>query len=101
MKKLLLCIAILLVGCTEPSSECLMEIEYVIHFCDGTASTYVYQFKGNQKAKACIGFSTFGKIEHLSLSTRGAAYNLGSICQTTGQIEIIEIKPCKTDYSYE
>ena len=70
-----------------------MVLEYAIHFSDGTCSTYQYYFVGNDNARAAICFgSMFKNQQYLRLSRFGGGYDLNSIVQTSGQIEIVSIK---------
>ena len=70
-----------------------MVLEYAIHFNDGTCSKYQYYFMGNNKAKATIKFGSMLKdSQYLRLSRFGTSYDLFTIVQTSGQIEIVSIR---------
>ena len=93
MKKLisLLLLAIVFIGCEE-QEKYEMVLTYAIHFQDGTKSVHDLTFIGNEKAKAVI--STNGTFVRKCETLYLAPYNTGyrQVCNTSGQLEIINIK---------
>ena len=93
MNKLIstLLLAIVFIGCEE-QEKYEMVLTYAIHFQDGTKSVHDLTFIGNEKAKAVIG--TNGTFVRRSETLYLAPYNTGymQVCNTSGQLEIINIK---------
>ena len=92
MKKIItLIIPFLLFSCQE-IEEYPMVLEYSIHFNDGACTTHEYYFMGNEHARAVIDFASLGRKQYIRLSRRGGSFDPFTICQSSGQIEIISIK---------